>query len=578
MRKQRKTRLSTKISALTVLSSTCAILFLGIALILMFTFFFSRQTREDIEYYLENTNNQFESKVQFIQDSAVSIRHNTIMEGFFKQNHYNEEEVETQLAYCMDLFSDRNMVTQNSPFAVSVYVFNNKDDFVRKHYYPTTLSLMEQVDVDYQALQQTYKQSGTHFWCRLDEDKADLCFRLFDDEMREMGICIVAIQIDALGSVFADSAKYQNAVWVVTSNGKMIAGSGNDDAMGALAVSPQNHMGDLKLNGKQFLAGSKTTGFGLQSAIAVSRSNIYIVLKPTLYTFILVLILVLALVTVIIFGVSRRSVRPLKEMAEEIRAFGEDNLNVRMKEFSVQEFQDISFVFNEMADRIDHLITEVYEKELLATRSQVKYLQAQINPHFQFNILAMLSIKAKLAGNEDLYQSLQAFSKLMQGKIFRDKEIKIPLSSEMELVNFYLLLQKGRYQNKLSYEIHYGSEDVKECLIPRLLIEPLVENAVSHGLEPKSEAGRIQIRIFESNTFLHIVVEDNGVGFDQNDLQQPVKEGHTSTGLSNTRRLLQILYRDNYSMTVEGKKNEGTRVEIILPVEKEVPHVESHGG
>jgi len=281
---------------------------------------------------------------------------------------------------------------------------------------------------------------------------------------------------------------------------------------------------------------------------------------------------------VIIFGVSRRSVRPLKEMAEEIRAFGEDNLNVRMKEFSVQEFHDISFVFNEMADRIDHLITEVYEKELLATRSQVKYLQAQINPHFQFNILAMLSIKAKLAGNEDLYQSLQAFSKLMQGKIFRDKEIKIPLSSEMELVNFYLLLQKGRYQNKLSYEIHYGSEDVKECLIPRLLIEPLVENAVSHGLEPKSEAGRIQIRIFESNTFLHIVVEDNGVGFDQNDLQQPVKEGHTSTGLSNTRRLLQILYRDNYSMTVEGKKNEGTRVEIILPVEKEVPHVESHGG
>ena len=85
MTKQRKTRLSTKISALTVLSSTCAILFLGIALILMFTFFFSQQTREDIEYYLENTNEQFDAKVQFIQDSAISIRHNTIMESFLRK-------------------------------------------------------------------------------------------------------------------------------------------------------------------------------------------------------------------------------------------------------------------------------------------------------------------------------------------------------------------------------------------------------------------------------------------------------------------------------------------------------------
>ena len=137
MGKGRKTRLSTKISALTVLSTACAILFLGIALILMFAFFFSKQTRADIEYYLENTNEQFASKVQFVQDGAISIRHNTIMEEFFKKNHYDAEEVETQLAYCMDLFSDRNMVEQNSPFAVSVYLFNNKEKFVRKHYIPS---------------------------------------------------------------------------------------------------------------------------------------------------------------------------------------------------------------------------------------------------------------------------------------------------------------------------------------------------------------------------------------------------------------------------------------------------------
>lgn len=579
MDKGRKTRLSTKISALTVLSSVCAILFLGAALILMFAFFFSRQTRADIEYYLENTNEQFASKVQFVQDGAISIRHNTIMEEFFKKNHYDAEEVETQLAYCMDLFSDRNMVEQSSPFAVSVYLFNNKDNFVRKHYYPITLSAMEQADADYQSLQQQFRSSPDQFRCYLDGDKAELCFRLYDGDMREMGVCIVAIPLDAVASIFRGAEKYQNCAWTVTAGEILVTGTGEENELTALAAAPQNYTGDFQLDGRKTLCSTKTSGFGLQASISVGKGNIYTVLQPTLLMFILVLILVLALVTAIMFGVSRRSVRPLKEMAEEISAFGKEDLHVRMKDFQVQEFHDISVVFNEMADRIDHLITEVYETELLATRAQVKYLQAQINPHFQFNILAMLSIKAKLAGNEELYQSLQAFSKLIQGKIFREKEIKIPLSSEMELVNFYLFLQKGRYGDKLSYGIHYGSEDVQDCLIPRLLIEPLVENAVSHGLEPKSEAGRIDIDLFIQDQRLHILVEDDGVGFDP-DALQPEREtdGHTNTGLANTRRLLQILYRDNFEMTVTGKKGQGTRVLVVLPVEKEDSHAEGHGG
>ena len=112
----------------------------------------------------------------------------------------------------------------------------------------------------------------------------------------------------------------------------------------------------------------------------------------------------------------------------------------------------------------------------------------------------MLSLKAKMAGNEDLYQSLNAFSKLMQGKIFRDKEIKIKVKEELDIVKFYLLLQKERYQEKLSYEIYVEDDRIREDMIPRLLIEPLVENAVSHGLEPKKEKGSIVVRLYEEFT------------------------------------------------------------------------------
>ena len=250
-------------------------------------------------------------------------------------------------------------------------------------------------------------------------------------------------------------------------------------------------------------------------------------------------------------------------------------------------------VFNEMADRIKYLITEVYEKQLLATKSQVKYLQSQLNPHFQFNILAMLSLKAKMSGNEELYESLNAFSKLMQGKIFRDKEIKIKVKEELEIVQFYLFLQKERYQDKLMYEINLSDEQIKENLIPRLLIEPLVENAVSHGLEPQKESGMIKVSLYEENTSeesakeekinhteqikrLHIIVEDNGVGMDyeklnedqENEIPENGKIGHTHTGLKNTQRMLQILYGEDYELDIESKKGKGTRIEIILPSER----------
>ena len=215
--------------------------------------------------------------------------------------------------------------------------------------------------------------------------------------------------------------------------------------------------------------------------------------------------------------------------------------------------------------------------------AQVKYLQSQINPHFQFNILAMLSLKAKMAGNEEVYDGLNAFSKLMQGKIFREKEIKIKVKEELEIVQFYLYLQKSRYQDKLSYEVTLENPDIENNLIPRLLIEPLVENAVSHGLEPKREKGMLKVHLYERE-MLHICVEDNGVGIDFTKMEEKQEKSgetnkieHTHTGWENTRRMLQILYGDAHEFKVWSEKGKGTRIEILVPIERGESYVESIG-
>ena len=264
-------------------------------------------------------------------------------------------------------------------------------------------------------------------------------------------------------------------------------------------------------------------------------------------------------------------------MIQSIQAFGKPDLNARMEDSSIQEFHDMGIVFNEMADRIEYLITQVYEKEIVAARSQVKYLQSQINPHFQFNILAMLSLKAKMAGNEEVYDGLNAFSRLMQGKIFREKEIKIKVKEELEIVQFYLYLQKSRYQDKLSYEVKLEDEKIGEDLIPRLLIEPLVENAVSHGLEPKRGKGNLQVLLYERE-MLYIWVKDDGVGVGQNQMKaEENKENipHTHVGWENTKKMLRILYGDHYKFQVWSEPGKGTEIEIAVPIERGGNYVES---
>ena len=404
--------------------------------------------------------------------------------------------------------------------------------------------------------------------------------------MKEKGIGIAQISLEAIEAVFENIDNYKDGSWILLSSNDLILFQEEKlEKIDKLRKTEAVWEGIRNIEGEKIIGYADVCGFGIRLITTVGQSNIFSMLRPTLIIFSIGLGIVLVLTFIVAYGVSYRFTKPVTKMISSIQAFGKQELNARIEDSSIEEFHDIGTVFNEMADRIEYLITEVYEKQLIATQSKVKYLQSQINPHFQFNILAMLSLKAKMAGNEELYQSLNAFSKLMQGKIFREKEIKIKVKEELDIVKFYLLLQKERYQEKLSYEIYVDDDSIYEDMIPRLLIEPLVENAVSHGLEPQKEKGRITVRLYEDfkeniKPMLHIYVEDNGVGMGEKEIEvniqdEAYKVEHTHTGFENTKRMLQILYGDNYEFKIWSEKGKGTKIEIIIPIERGTNYVES---
>lgn len=215
------------------------------------------------------------------------------------------------------------------------------------------------------------------------------------------------------------------------------------------------------------------------------------------------------------------------------------------------------------------LVTEVYETQLVATRAQINYLQAQMNPHFLFNVLSMIEMKAAVNGDREVQRMLFKLSGLYQGKIFRKDRYFIPLAEEMEIVDFYLSLQNSRFGDKITYSIEYegGREHYQACMVPRLSIEPSVENAVCHGLEPKEDNGHIRIRIKMSpEEELLIRIEDDGVGFDPGIEGQNQEDGrHSHVGIENTDKMIKNLCGENYGLEISSTPGKGTTVIVRLP-------------
>lgn len=427
-------------------------------------------------------------------------------------------------------------------------------------------------------MQQEFKSTSDQYACLSDKDELNIFFRIYDENMREKGIGIVQISQSAVAKVLETVQLYHNGGWaVLDKNDQLLASEGAQELVKKLQTSENSWNGTKDLAGTKVIGYGNLCGFGVRTVISVGYGNIFSILKPTLFIVLVGLIVVLGIAFLVSYAISYRFTKPVTRMIQSIQAFGKPDLNARMEDSSIQEFHDMGIVFNEMADRIEYLITQVYEKEIVAARSQVKYLQSQINPHFQFNILAMLSLKAKMAGNEEVYDGLNAFSRLMQGKIFREKEIKIKVKEELEIVQFYLYLQKSRYQDKLSYEVKLEDEKIGEDLIPRLLIEPLVENAVSHGLEPKRGKGNLQVLLYERE-MLYIWVKDDGVGVCRNQTkaeENKEKTPHTHVGWENTKKMLRILYGDYYKFQVWSEPGKGTEIEIAVPIERGGNYVES---
>lgn len=278
-----------------------------------------------------------------------------------------------------------------------------------------------------------------------------------------------------------------------------------------------------------------------------------------------VLIICLVFVAVLIAGMAAvyKGTSFLADIEKRFVAVKNGDYSVTLPDFKSSELYELSRAFNGMTKQIDYLIHEVYEKEIAVNKAEVRFLQSQINPHFLFNTFATIGTKAKLAGQEEIYRMIRAVSTLLEAGFRPDEKGTVEVRRELEYVECYLYIQKERFGERLQYEVKIEEEALLYCQVPRLCLEPIVENAVIHGIEPKVGKGRVVIEISGEDEDLCLTVTDDGVGFGA-EREESEKKGN-SIGIRNTDKRLKLMYGEAYGVFLDEGVEKGARVIIKIP-------------
>ncbi|WP_246369744.1 sensor histidine kinase [Saccharibacillus deserti] len=273
-------------------------------------------------------------------------------------------------------------------------------------------------------------------------------------------------------------------------------------------------------------------------------------------------------------GIIRSHSKKVQRIIRSMGRIGAGDLSTRIEMPGEDELQQIAQRINAMCERLETYIDKVYTSEIRQKNAELALLQSQINPHFLYNTLESIRMKAYSMGAQDVGKMIYSLSVMFRSLV--KKSTIVTVREEIEICSMYLDLFRIRYEGQLQIGISVA-EKAADCRMVKLLVQPVVENYILHGFRPLDEDNRIEVRAESAAGRLTIAVEDNGTGIAPERLAEirlmleggapvPDKE-HRSIGLINVHERIRMNYGEDYGVSVESKEGTGTTVRMVLPAE-----------
>ena len=268
---------------------------------------------------------------------------------------------------------------------------------------------------------------------------------------------------------------------------------------------------------------------------------------------------------------------PVQQLQHQIEDISRGNFTRNTSIEWKHELGDIGRGINDMSDKIRELLEHVVEEEREKQDLEYKMLQSQINPHFLYNTLNSIKWMASIQGAEGIAEMTTSLSRLLKS-ISKGTKILVPLKEELSLLEDYFTIQKYRYGGTITLNTYIEDDSLLKNSIVKFTLQPLVENSIFHGIEPKGTAGHIDISIRKENDAeLIIEVLDDGVGMNEEQIQQLLTEGLADVadkgseffrgfGIRNVHKRLQYEFGPSYGISVESKEGQFTKMILLIPI------------
>ena len=392
-----------------------------------------------------------------------------------------------------------------------------------------------------------------------------------DDELGTLMIDFNLGFLDNLSSSASWDRGAEPTLVIVNTEGSIVFNASPFDKEIIEAVTPGTEK--LKVSGSNFRIRHTSSGTNdWEVFLVINESKLYRNIYRLTFLQVGLVLFSIILVVLVIFGVSLTISRQFERFQKKISRTSDPKQHALIRVDSNDEFRDLAEVYNEMMGRIDNLIDTVYSKELLLKSAEIKAFQAQINPHFLYNTLDCINGLVEMNRPDDIKKTVTALASIMRMSI-KGAEI-LTVRENLSYTEQYMYIEKIRYGDKLLF-LSEIPESMMDYYMPKLIIQPLLENSIVHGISELLGKGMIGLFGREEEDAITFTVKDNGKGIPQNvidliESRQSSQEAEEqfsreSIGLQNIQSRIQLMYGKEYGLTIKNIPAGGSSVTIRLP-------------
>lgn len=401
--------------------------------------------------------------------------------------------------------------------------------------------------------------------------------RVFDmNTGKNLGYLFAVIRSDVLSGYFPEkndlgySCEYQ----LVDKNGGIVAAKNKEFLLNPVGSAKFQKEVKLKNNfkikegGEQYLITSYRMNHG--SWLLINKVKIKDLTKEIRILFSIIIAIGLSCIGASAYLINQMAgwiTKPIQNLTDTAEQIRNGDLSIRCDVNTTGEIGTLSEVFNEMLERIEQLLQNVKIEQQQKREYELALIQAQIKPHFLYNTLDLIYIFCQTKNTEGGAKIAKAMADYYRTSLSNGQEI-ISIADEIKNISSYLYIQKERYCDLIDFTIDVD-KDIYSYRIPKMTLQPLVENSIYHGLKSKGKKGEILVKGSWDGYNIRLSVEDSGVGMDEGMIEMLLSERKNKAkkhfGLSSVNKRIKLYYGQEYGIKIESRKGAGTRVVILIP-------------